>query len=164
MSCRHPDLTKALNHCYKSELCEIPRIQRLVTQCKVESGADDSTFASNLGLISELVQKSGKTEAGGSVCLMLGIDTDLQISLQTRDVMYAAEKGAPSLLESSEPAGRVRTKPRRSSMKKPEPLLPLEPLDSWDKMRRKNITKRKKILNYYRLYEAKNIYKGVDLQ
>lgn len=95
---------------------------------------------------------------------MLGIDTDLQISLQTRDVMYAAEKGAPSLLESSEPAGRVQTKPRRSSTEKPEPLLPLEPLNSWDKMRRKTSQKRQKILNYYRLCEAKNIYEGVDLQ
>lgn len=65
---------------------------------------------------------------------MLGIDTDLQISLQTRDVMYAAEKGAQSLLESLEPAGRVQTKPLQSSAEKPEPLLPLEPLNSWDKM------------------------------
>ncbi len=75
---------------------------------------------------------------------MLGIDTNLQISLQTRDVMYAAEKGAQSLLESSEPAGRVQTKPRRSSAGKPEPLLPLEPLNSWDNMRRKTSQKDKR--------------------
>lgn len=59
---------------------------------------------------------------------MLGIDTDLQTSLQTRDVMYESEKGGQSLLESSEPAGRALTKPRRSSAEKPEPFLLLEQL------------------------------------
>lgn len=73
---------------------------------------------------------------------MLGIDTDLQTSLQTRDVMYASEKGGQSLLESSEPAGRALTKPRWSSEEKPEPFLLLETLNSWDKMRSKRKKKK----------------------
>lgn len=82
--------------------------------------------------------------------------------------MYASEKGGQSLLESSEPAGRALTKPRRSSEEKPEPFLLLETLNSWDKMRskrkKKNITKRQKISTYNRLSEVNNIYKDVKLQ
>lgn len=80
-SCRHPDLTKALNHCYKSKLCEI--LCHSVVSYTMQSGigTDDSTFASNLDLISELVQEW--QDWSSSVCLMLGIDTDLQTRRET---------------------------------------------------------------------------------
>lgn len=65
--------------------------------------------------------------------------------------MYASEKGGQSLLESSEPAGKALTKPRRSGEEKPEPFLLLETLNSWDKMRserkKKNNKKKTKIIN-----------------
>lgn len=77
--------------------------------------------------------------------------------------MYASEKGGQSLLESSEPASRGLTKPRRSSEEKPEPFLLLEMLNSWDKMRSKRKKKNNK-KTYNRLSEVNNIYKDVKLQ